>query len=354
MKIAIGLKLQSGPFGGGNQFGQALVRYLNQKDVEVTFDLRDKDIDIILLTDPRSHLKSNAFGPVEILTYVNSINPNVILIHRVNECDERKGTKTVNRQLALANSIMDHTVYIGTWMVDLFKNRGFKFTDRHSVILNGADQNIFRYKSHNLDNGKIKVVTHHWGASFYKGWDIYLHFDEILDAATYKKKIEFHYIGNKLTSIKTKNIILHKPCSGKKLADLLRECQIYLTASVNEPAGMHHIEGALCGLPLLYRNSGALPEYCCQYGVSFEGIDDFEFSLNKLIDSYDEYSNKMSFYNRTSENMCSRYYSLFCSLIEQKENILKNRNKNIYNPIHSLTFKFKVYYYYLINKVGIN
>ena len=25
---------------------------------------------------------------------------------------------------------------------------------------------------------------------------------------------------------------------------------------------MHHIEGILSGLPIIYRNSGALPEYC--------------------------------------------------------------------------------------------
>ena len=34
---------------------------------------------------------------------------------------------------------------------------------------------------------------------------------------------------------------------------------------------MHHIEGALCGLPILFRNSGSLPEYCKKYGVSFDG-----------------------------------------------------------------------------------
>jgi len=31
---------------------------------------------------------------------------------------------------------------------------------------------------------------------------------------------------------------------------------------MNEPEEMRHIEGAMCGLPLLLRNSGALLKYC--------------------------------------------------------------------------------------------
>ena len=34
---------------------------------------------------------------------------------------------------------------------------------------------------------------------------------------------------------------------------------LYISASINEPAGMHHIEGLLCGLPIIYRDNGALP-----------------------------------------------------------------------------------------------
>ena len=41
---------------------------------------------------------------------------------------------------------------------------------------------------------------------------------------------------------------------------------------------MHHIEGALSGLPLIFRKSGALPEYCSDYGIEF--IDD---DLNPFV-----------------------------------------------------------------------
>lgn len=354
MKIALGMRLQSGPFGGGNQFGKTLSSYLRTNSYEVVYDLTDDDIDIILLTDPRPNLTSCAFGPVEILRYLKKINPNTILVQRINECDERKGTSTVNRQLAIANSIMDHTVYIGTWLVDLFKNNGLVFTENHSVILNGANQKIFQYQHHKLNPAKVKIVTHHWGASWMKGWDVYLRLDKLIDTACYKNRIEFHYIGNVPKDVVMRNIIVHKPCTGKELVEKLQQCDVYLTASVNEPAGMHHIEGALCGLPLLYRNSGALPEYCKGFGVSFEGVDDFEQALNTMVDNFGHYSSKMAQYNNTSEKMCSEYLKLFNSLYKQKDEIIASRKKKVPKSSTAARLRMWFFYFRILNKLGIS
>ena len=48
---------------------------------------------------------------------------------------------------------------------------------------------------------------------------------------------------------------------------------------------MHHIEGALSGLPLIYRKSGALPEYCKGYGLQFIN-DDFIEKINLMRKDY--------------------------------------------------------------------
>src|SRR5438874_1172205 len=50
MKIAIGMRVHRGPWGGGNQFAAALERHLIKRGVVVTHDLRDTDVDIVLLT----------------------------------------------------------------------------------------------------------------------------------------------------------------------------------------------------------------------------------------------------------------------------------------------------------------
>jgi len=119
------------------------------------------------------------------------------------------------------------------------------------------------------------------------------------------------------------------PLSGKELRDKLSEMNVYVTGSINEPAGMHHIEGALCGLPLLYRTSGALPEYCHRFGVPFSSKDDFCKSLIEIMTNYDKYKNEMKLYGNTASNMNRSYVTLFKRLATDKTELIKKRgNKN--------------------------
>jgi len=346
MKISIGMKIQDGPFGGGNQFSTYLTNFLKSKGHEVIDHLNDSDIDIILLTDPRTNLISNSYGVSEIINYTRN-NDKAILIQRINECDERKGTKLVNKQLSFSNKFMDHTVFIASWLPDLFKNKGYKFTDDSTVILNGANENIFSIPVKEHQPEKLKIVTHHWGASYLKGWDIYLELDKLLNKEKYNH-LEFHYIGNPLKNAETKNIIYHQPCNGKDLASKLSDCDIYVTGSINEPAGMHHIEGAMSGLPLIYRNSGALPEYCKGFGEEFNGVEDFEAALDRMLDNYQTYRSIMPNYENTALKMANSYLELFENLVDRKDKILSSRNNSKFSYINELNARF---FYFLHNKI---
>ena len=63
MKISIGSKIFTGPWGGGNLFAKNLTNYLNNLGHNVIHDLYDDDIDLILLTDPRkSSYSSNSMS----------------------------------------------------------------------------------------------------------------------------------------------------------------------------------------------------------------------------------------------------------------------------------------------------
>ena len=95
---------------------------------------------------------------------------------------------------------------------------------------------------------------------------------------------------------------------------------------MNEPGGMHHIEGALCGLPVLFRDSGSLPEYCGKYGLSFQGADDIVKALKKMRENYKIYKEKIKSYDKTSNKMCSEYYTLFNELYNNRRTLVKKRN----------------------------
>ena len=88
---------------------------------------------------------------------------------------------------------------------------------------------------------------------------------------------------------------------------------------------------AQCGLPLMYLDSGGMPEYCDGYGLSF--YDDFEIKLNEMINNYAKYKSKMPNYPHNSNKMCEEYYSLFTSLIKNKEKNLRIIQELIFRDI---------------------
>ena len=71
MKIAIGTNIQEGPWGGGNAFAKNLSSFLRESGHEVVYKLLDKDIDIILLTEPRKLSETSSFNHKDIKEYLN-------------------------------------------------------------------------------------------------------------------------------------------------------------------------------------------------------------------------------------------------------------------------------------------
>ncbi len=139
MKVSIGTNVKDGPWGGGNLFAINLTNYLNENNHEVVYNLDDNDIDIILLTEPRKTSESSAFTHLDVNNYLKFKNPNSIVIHRINECDERKNTDYVNKYLISVNKSADYTVFVSTWLMKLFEKQGLTQSNK-KVILAGANK----------------------------------------------------------------------------------------------------------------------------------------------------------------------------------------------------------------------
>lgn len=325
MKISIGTNIKNGPWGGGNLFAINLRDYLLKQNHEVIMNLSHDDIDVILLTEPRKTSESSAFTHLDVIKYKKFVNPQVVVIHRINECDERKNTDFVNQYLVNANKVADYTIFVSTWLRNLFLEQGISEEDS-KVILAGANNEIFNsegYKPWNKKE-KLKIVTHHWGANWNKGFREYIELDKLLEDESFKDRFEFTYIGNIPKEIKLRNTNVIAPLSGESLSREIKNNHIYLTASLNEPSGNHHIEAAQCGLPLLYINSGGIPEYCHNFGVQFESSN-FIDKLYELRDNYDFYSNKLKNYPHNSIKMSEEYFSTFNQLV--KANLITSVNK---------------------------
>ncbi|MCC7250935.1 hypothetical protein [Hyphomicrobium sp.] len=326
MKVAVGSRAYDGPWGGGNRFVAALTEALGVAGHRVVNDLADDDIDLILLTDPRVRSPNVCFGAGAILRYLAFRNPGAIVVHRVNECDERKGEAFINARLARANYCADATVFVGSWLarLPLWQRR---LRDPWFTILNGADSRIFNADGFTPWDGRgpLKLVTHHWGYHPMKGFDVYRRIDELLDAEPWSERISFTYVGHLPRGFSFRNVRYVKPLDGAPLADELRSHHAYVTGSVNEPGGNHQNEGALCGLPLLYRASGCMPEYCSGFGVAYSGPGEIELALNRLIADYPTLVASMPDYPHTAKKMTSEWIALFKTLMDLRDDLVARR-----------------------------
>ena len=332
MKIAIGHKIQQGPYGGGNAFVRILAEALIEAGHEVFFELSQKKLDFIILTDPRSRSPNVTFAAGAILNYLQK-NPRTIVVHRINECDERKGTKTMNFRLRLANYCADHTVLVGTWLNGL--NLVYKSASRErTVILNGADMDIFHSKGNAIWDGaeKLKIVTHHWAGNWMKGFDVYEKLASMLDRDEWRNRIEFTYIGNLPRGFSFRSARYLESLSGRQLADELRAHHVYLTGSINEPGGNHQIEGGGCGLPILYRNSGCLPEYCEGFGIEFMESN-VEPAIRSMLKQYFEYQARMIDFPHNACRTSQNWLSLIRELDSKREEIIACRQRSTWHEI---------------------
>ena len=134
-----------------------------------------------------------------------------------------------------ANKISDASIFVSSWLRDLYKNQGLT-SENSFVVLAGADENIFNSENFNSWDGKskLKIITHHWGANWNKGFEIYLLLDKLLGHEKFNEKFSFTY-WKYTKKVKFKNTKVVPPLSGKKLAKAIKENHLYLTASINEP-----------------------------------------------------------------------------------------------------------------------
>jgi len=337
MKVAINHRIQSGPWGGGNRFVANLKAALEARGDVVTPTLAGKDTDLILMIDPRWRNPAVSFGPGAILRHLAWRDPGTIVVHRINECDERKGTRGMNNRLKRANYAADHTVFVAEWMRRDIAVWHDKTSENSSVILNGADPVTFHARGHVpwSGDGPLRLVTHHWGGNWMKGFDTYQRIDELLAMPEWRDKISFTYIGNLPSGFHFRNADYIPPLDGDALADALRSHHVYVTGSINEPGSNHQNEGALCGLPVLYLESGALPEYCAGFGIGFKqpGFDD---ALARMVRDYASLTDRMAAYPHIAARTTNRYIALFEQLLADRDRLVKAREV-FRNPTTFLT-----------------
>ena len=254
MKILINRKPVDGPWGGGNLFVKAFCELLREKGHTVVHEL-SSDLDVIFMQDPRYSELGISIN--EIASYKRQ-KPSTLVLHRVNECDARKGTEDMDQLLQASSEYVDTTIFVSNWMKNYHMSRGWKCSDAR-VLYNGVEKRHFqpREKSSKIDNGKINLVTHHWSNNRMKGFDVYEALDEFVGK---NNDFTFTYIGRALDTFKNTELV--KPTFGADLGEKLSMFDVYISGSLFDPGPNHILESLACEIPTYaYKDGGGACEF---------------------------------------------------------------------------------------------
>lgn len=326
MKVAFNRQIRRTPWGGGSQFLSAFADYLVAKGHDVVHRL-EPGVDAIVMLDPRH--EDGGFDVNQIADHKRR-NPKVKVLHRVNDTGATRGGRELDMLIVNSNrKVADHTVYISEWVQDYYTdavknsttdagerlNRLLDWRARPAtVITNGCDSTFF-YPGASTYDGKrpTRLVTHHWSDNPMKGLDLYTVIDDLIGMGV---PMEFTYVGRYPKGHVPKHTKVIPPLYGQALGDELRKHDVYVTAARWEACGSHHVEGAACGLPVIFhKEGGGVVEMCQRYGLGLNDVSEFQQSLTTLLENYDSFRRMVEMTDVTSTTMCQKYLDVLAKIV---------------------------------------
>jgi glycosyltransferase involved in cell wall biosynthesis len=281
-KLVVGLwhTYHKPPYGGGNQFMLALHKELSRQGVEVMENQILDKINFYLLNS--IHFDIDTFKKLKKkkdIRIVHRIDGPIYLIRGYDREKDELCYK-LNSEFAAATILQSN--YVHRKIVE------FGYQPVKPVIIhNAVDTDIFNRNGKLPFNRhrKIRLISTSWSGNPRKGGPIYRWIEEHLDWNLF----EYTFVGN--VSEPLQKIRQIPPVASEQLAEILKQHDIYITASENDPCSNALLEALSCGLPALYLNSGGHPELVGMGGLSFEGVDEIPPQIEALVDNYETYQN---------------------------------------------------------------
>ena len=330
IKIHILYNFHKGPWGGGNQFLKALREEFLKKRI---YEENPKKADCILF---------NSHQNLEKVLRLKLKYQNKIFIHRVDGPIFKVRNKDfqIDRLIFnFNNQLADGTVFQSTWSREENIRLGLKKNIYETIIMNAPNPVIFNNENKLKFEKfkKIRLIASSWSANWIKGFKIYQYLDENLDYSKY----DLTFIGN--SPIKFKNIKWIKPIKSHNLAKYLKQHNIYIAASLNDPCSNSLIEALHCGLPAVVRYSGGHPEIIRKGGEIFISKKDVTKSIEKVVKNYSLYQKNINLPHL--DEVAQKY-------IRFMKRIYQDYKKKVYTPKKIKVFKLiKILLIYIIEKM---
>ena len=269
------------PWGGGNQFMIALRGALSGQGVRVRENFATGRVD--------GHVVHSVWFDADQLRGSISRYGGPPIIHRLDGImsmyrSDGSGSEQDQRGFTLNRELASATVVQSRWILERMAERGYHPVNP-VVIPNAADPSIFhpRRNGPNLANRKVRLISTAWSTNVNKGADLYKWLEDRLDW----DRFDYTFVGRSPVAF---DRIKHVPSlPSKKLAGLLRQHDVFITASRKEACSNALIEALSCSLPAVYIDDASHAELVGQGGLPFSQPEEVLPQLELLVRDYDRY-----------------------------------------------------------------
>jgi glycosyltransferase involved in cell wall biosynthesis len=269
------------PAGGGHQFLRALWHEAEARGLRVENNSISRTTQACLF---------NSFNFDE--NRLRRLRRNaVIYVHRVDgPIDVYRGrNEGVDQRIWQMNQqFADKTIFQSRYSQEKHLDLGLEFRDP-TVILNAVDPDIFHPQSRApfSRERKIRLIAASWSDNPKKGATVYAWLDEHLDW----ERFDFTFVGR--SPVQFKHIHQVAPVPSTQLANYLRQHDLYLTASQDDPCSNSLLEALNCGCPAIYLKSGGHPEIVKGAGLGFDSPEEIPGLLAQMAVNYEAYQSRI-------------------------------------------------------------
>ena len=190
---------------------------------------------------------------------------------------------TDRRILRLNHALADATVFQSRYSLE--KHLELDLDLREPVVIpNAVDPAIFHPpEPRSRRSGQpLRIIATSWSDNPRKGSETLSWLDEHLDAGRYT----LTFVGRSAVGFRRARVV--PPVPSGELAALLRDHDVYVAPSHDDPCSNALLEALACGLPALFLRSGGHPELVGDAGLGFDAPEEIPELLERLGSELDD------------------------------------------------------------------
>ena len=294
--LAVFHQFEPSPAGGGHQFLRALVG---------EFERRGLDVEHNRLSGGTRACLFNSFN-FDFVRLRRFARADCRMVHRVDgPVGAYRGFDDgTDARIATINAdVAQSTVLQSRYSLEKHAELGIELRDP-VVITNTVDPSIFHPPDRRepLGDRRLRVIASSWSQNPRKGADVLGWLDRNLDV----DRFELTFVGQ--SHQRFERIRHAPPVDSHGVARLLREHDVYLAASRDDPCSNALLEALACGLPAAYLDSGGHPELVGGGGLSFGRAEEVADVLARIARDLDLYRESIAVPSLAS--VAERYLSV--------------------------------------------